>query len=400
MARWGSEADLQRDIDEGTFEENHYVEAKREVGTSKSSNVELARDLAQFAIDGGTLIIGVEEHKDSKTFTLAPFEIPSGFSERVESIAHDRCQPPLSVRTTEISSDQHPGRGYLVVGIDPSPTAPHQVDGRYYGRASTQKQVLGDSEVRLRIAQRERTVEMGTEALQSYMNGDPVAAAGLPQTQGHLFVMCRPLDFAGRSAADHQWLLQTRAATQRGTVLGTDVVGLDALGGSVFPHHRQHGIALTSWREDLAAELEQRGEHHVVELGHTHEGQFTLFSTKLVYIDGIEGAGDMRCVKPWLVLRAVEQLCVLALAWAERHDYHGRWAVGFAATGIASTRHFDRSSYDPGPLYTQDRLEPHVVLVTTRELHEDPREVIRAVASDFLRVYGVHTFDATLMAPA
>ncbi|MFJ3301291.1 hypothetical protein [Streptomyces bacillaris] len=58
--RWvpRSEDDLRAAIDGGLFEENHHLDLKKAPGT-KRDNRELARDLASFAIDGGTLVIGV-----------------------------------------------------------------------------------------------------------------------------------------------------------------------------------------------------------------------------------------------------------------------------------------------------------------------------------------------------
>ncbi|MFI5728349.1 helix-turn-helix domain-containing protein [Streptomyces cyaneofuscatus] len=71
--RWvpRTEDDLQAAIDGGLFEENHHLDLKKAPDT-KRDNRELARDLASFAIDGGTLIIGVQENKDSRTFELSP----------------------------------------------------------------------------------------------------------------------------------------------------------------------------------------------------------------------------------------------------------------------------------------------------------------------------------------
>ena len=45
----------------GLLDESHWMELKREIPRTKGSNVELARDLASFAVDGGVLVIGVDE---------------------------------------------------------------------------------------------------------------------------------------------------------------------------------------------------------------------------------------------------------------------------------------------------------------------------------------------------
>ncbi|MFC9587852.1 hypothetical protein ACFVJ8_34185 [Streptomyces yangpuensis] len=70
---------------------------------SRGDNKELARDLASFAVDGGTLIIGVQENKESRTFELAPQPL-NGLPEKIEQVARTLPDPPLTVITEEISS--------------------------------------------------------------------------------------------------------------------------------------------------------------------------------------------------------------------------------------------------------------------------------------------------------
>jgi len=55
------EAELRAAFASGMLDERNWCDLKRQVGESKSANPELARDLASFAVDGGTLLIGVDE---------------------------------------------------------------------------------------------------------------------------------------------------------------------------------------------------------------------------------------------------------------------------------------------------------------------------------------------------
>jgi len=48
------------------------LDVKQALDTTKADNRELARDLASFAVDGGTLVIGLAEDETNGTFTLAP----------------------------------------------------------------------------------------------------------------------------------------------------------------------------------------------------------------------------------------------------------------------------------------------------------------------------------------
>jgi hypothetical protein len=117
------------------------LDFKRELPPGKGENKELARDLAQFAVDGGVLIIGVDDNAQ-----LTPVDL-HGLRERIDQVARDLVDEPLHVRIDTIPTAADPAKGYLLVTVPPSSTAPHQVDGRYYGRGDTTKHVLPDAEV-------------------------------------------------------------------------------------------------------------------------------------------------------------------------------------------------------------------------------------------------------------
>src|SRR5690606_36565253 len=86
-----SEADLRQAISNELLEENHFLEFKKKIESGKKGNEELARDLAQFAIDGGTLIVGISERGD--VLELEPVEL-RGLKERIEQVARSRIDPP------------------------------------------------------------------------------------------------------------------------------------------------------------------------------------------------------------------------------------------------------------------------------------------------------------------
>src|SRR4051812_4843658 len=96
--RWTprSEVDLDAAIQQGLLEETHYLELKREISPGKGANKELARDLASFAIDGGTYIIGIDEDKRDHILRLSAQPL-AGLAERVEQIARTIPDPPLAV---------------------------------------------------------------------------------------------------------------------------------------------------------------------------------------------------------------------------------------------------------------------------------------------------------------
>ncbi|MGC5173271.1 helix-turn-helix domain-containing protein [Microbacterium sp. DT81.1] len=141
-----TDSDIQLAITEGSLSETKYLDAKRESGDTNSARAETAKDMASFALDGGSLIIGVEEDKKTGAFSLAPQPL-AGLPEKLEQIAANRIDPPLFIRVTEIASASDPSRGYVLVEIPPSPTAPHMVDSRYFARGDRTTRKLTDAEV-------------------------------------------------------------------------------------------------------------------------------------------------------------------------------------------------------------------------------------------------------------
>jgi hypothetical protein len=107
----------------------------------------LAIDLASFAVDGGTIFIGVSEDKATDQFTLTPFRL-EGVAERLEQLGRLRLDPPLSVRCLPLRAASDDLEGCLVVQIPQSPDALHMVAGIYRGRGEKTNIELGDAEVR------------------------------------------------------------------------------------------------------------------------------------------------------------------------------------------------------------------------------------------------------------
>jgi hypothetical protein len=88
---------LQTVLDDGLLVETHWLDAKQEIGSSKPSKKELARDIASFANDGGALVIGIKEDKQAGTFSLAPQPL-DGISEMIEQVVGYHCDPPVFVQ--------------------------------------------------------------------------------------------------------------------------------------------------------------------------------------------------------------------------------------------------------------------------------------------------------------
>ena len=89
-----NEADIDAAIEGRLLEERHYLDLKELLKPSSGANKELAKDLASFAVDGGSYILGLAENKVQRTFTKKPVPL-NGLAERIEQMAAMVPDPPL-----------------------------------------------------------------------------------------------------------------------------------------------------------------------------------------------------------------------------------------------------------------------------------------------------------------
>jgi hypothetical protein len=183
------EDDLRAAFSDGRLDEHAWCELKRELAPrSKGANLELARDLASLAVDGGSLYIGVDE-KAPDGNPLCPQPL-AGLRERVDQVGQSRVTPVLFVESYEIPAAAQPGYGYLEVVVRASADAPHQVEGIYYGRSDTGKCRLSDQQVERLMREREQQRHGAGDALQALIAADPYQRP--TREYPHLFVFARP----------------------------------------------------------------------------------------------------------------------------------------------------------------------------------------------------------------
>ena len=140
----------------GLLDESHWVDLKQELPAGKRThNTELAQDLASLAVDGGLLVVGIEDH-DSRAGKVCGVEL-ARLADRVDQVARDKVRPSLVVRSHEVRDPDRPGWGCLLVHVPPSAEAPHMVDYVYYGRGDRANARLGDEQVRAVIEGRRRS---------------------------------------------------------------------------------------------------------------------------------------------------------------------------------------------------------------------------------------------------
>ena len=134
-----TEADIEAARLQGHLTEGHHLDIKREIPAGAAGNKELAKAMASFAIDGGALVVEVDEATPLPL--LKPVSL-KGLPERIEQVGLQGVTEPLIVRTIVVPSDADPDKGFVVVVVPPSGRGPHMVDGRYYGRNDKTKYTL------------------------------------------------------------------------------------------------------------------------------------------------------------------------------------------------------------------------------------------------------------------
>lgn len=409
--RWlpATEADLAAAAGGGLLEETHYLDLKRELEPGKGANNELARDLSQFAIDGGTLIVGVDEQEGGPP-ALTPVEL-DGLAERIEQVARSVPDPPLPVRTTTISSDAGVGRGYVLVHVPVSGTAPHMVGNIYYGRGDKTRTRLSDAEV-LRLHQaRAGTEDVVRGLLDDYVARDPVEVH--ERRQAHLFVVAAPsaprremalelLHDSNASARLFDLVNRSARVPDTGQVMAPSL----SMASSLQP--RSDGVALAG---GLTRERTLDPDHgpyqreDALEIEFTESGAVRLLMTRL---------SDTLSEGQKVLFEAAVPLfvrCVVGIATevADRTGYSGPWSLGVHADRIGGLpANLGQNYYGDARVWPADAPSyRETTVASTDELAQTPGAVTRRLVGRFLRTlrlqngpkYAQWVTDADLVAP-
>lgn len=405
-ARWAprSEADLGDAVQRGLLEETHYLDLKRELSASKGANKELARDLASFAVDGGTYIIGIGEDKQKQTFELSPQPL-AGLAERIEQIARTIPDPPLPVLCRSIPSSQDPSLGYLIVHVPPSGTAPHMVEHRYLGRGDKTKQYLSDPEVRRLHDQRRVTEGHGIAKLQYQFDRDPVPADA--RKQAHLFLLAEPtagrpgmlLDLVhGDESRKRLFELARRAdAPEVSKALHAANAGgfSPSLSYATDFALRSTGVALSSRLNSDRSPAATGGlsDEKIVEFEVDEDGGLRVFMGRLSDSRSEPFAGPpaaSQVLIPSAVITYARQFVAVTAAAAEHAGYLGTWVLAAGATGLQGLPVHDHLiTGNPSPHYDAADYR-QATTASYAELLGQPAAVTERLVGRFLRSLGMH----------
>jgi hypothetical protein len=344
-ARWEpqTEAELLQAYNEGMLEERNWCDLKREVENTKSANKELARDLASFAIDGGTLIIGLDEAEPGGS-PLHPVLL-ANLAERVEQIALNRIDPPLTVSCTPVKSEADESEGYLLVHVPASAMAPHQVGSAYYGRGDKTKRPLPDSEVQRLFARRAQWTKGIEEDLRAAVRSDSFKEHS---EHGHLFLVAKPVggwpDIFQEFVAGSKW----QANLQRIRQLTIEDQVISQAFRSMFPNEpislhfagmlttrkTSHGALLTSRGVNIS--YEDPVEAATSDLEVREDGGVRFFygaAVRNAQRENSEGRREPRVYLVPLVLAIREFIKTLA-GLSDLVGYAAMWDIGIAITDL------------------------------------------------------------------
>ena len=340
---------------DGRLDEHAWCELKRQLPPkSKPSNLELARDLASLAVDGGSMYIGVDEDA-AEGEPLLPLPL-AGLRERVDQVARSRVTPMLFVESYEIPAAAKPGYGYLEVVVPASADAPHQVEGIYYGRSDTGKCRLSDQQVERLMREREQQRHGTEDALRGLIAADQYRDES--REHPHLFIFARPGTrrtemFRSVIGADPQWkpligLLTDAINDPVRPMYATANRGQQALLETLImgPRLTTGGVTLASWPR--GSEKPANEEYHQ-ELTIDEDGDLSFFHAQAGWDSEPVNGVTRKVLSSRTIVGSTREFIAAAVAISRGAGIPTTWHVGIALTGIRGYRHQESGWPDYGP---------------------------------------------------
>lgn len=401
--RWSptSEREIREALEGGLLEETHYLDLKRELAPGRVKNREHARDLASFAIDGGTILVGIAEDTATGAVTLAPQPL-SGLRERVESIARTIPDPPLSIVTRAVPTANDGGLGYLVVHVPASPSAPHMVDGRYVGRGDSAKYYLSDAEV-LRLHERRRLRESDALAmLAREFARDPVPED--ERMQAHLFVIAEPLTPRTEMMLPHLHQQGLLGLLSRGAwgdeatrALGPGERFSPELTAATVFTRRASGVALSTHGlgsdrsvDALLASQRPSNWEDVVEFEVSEDGAIRIMLGRLSDAPSSQDGDDhAQVLFDVATVVYVRRVLGILLDVADQAAYFGGWALAVGATGLRGLGVHDQFGWPGHGRFEEDTYE-RATTASYADIVARPGSLTDQLLGRFLRKLGTH----------
>lgn len=347
-----TEADLSNALEAGALGEGDHLDFKRELTAGDRGTKGTAIDLASFAIDGGSIVVGVTPGRPPD---LAPVPL-RGLRERVEQIARNRIDPPLRVEVREIATEDSPEEGYLVLTVPASPQAPHAVDRVFRGRHGTTNVQLTATEVRA-IHERQRVDQAAiTDEMAAFAARDPFPPER--QALGRLYLIARPVTPAPQMlerSVGSRWAQWTEENVRNGRGITR---GFSPDFGEAWQMRRMPDGWIASRFETPHRAGESDHENHGIEVGLAEDGSVRVFCSRPTdYF-----SGDRYVALEAVILGLAWRVVRLAAAVSRDTGYSGEWQISILVTRLRGavslflTQNLIIGARDPMP-YPDDQSE-------------------------------------------
>ncbi|MCG7284740.1 ATP-binding protein [Cellulomonas sp. ACRRI] len=360
----------------GVLDESQWVELKEQVPASnRKANTELARDLASLSLDGGVLLIGVQD--DNRRAGVVVGVPPEGLKTRLSQVAHGAIKPPLPLTVREVTHPTDPELVVLVVVVPASLSAPHMVDERYWGRSAEGKRVLSDTEVRRVLQARAERASGFTDRLAGVADLDPHPAPN--RQNSHLFLLAEPV-VSGLSD-------RLSSMVDRGRLLSSYVAALERGGPDVSPSMghisfvREHPDGF--W---MSYSVDDAPERDTLVLVVCDDCSIRLVSGRASDTPRTE-----RLALTAHVITTVHQALRVAAGLGREHlGFDGQWQVGVRLDdlkGVRSIRSLQQFGAKTYPAYPNVDYE-RVITTSSDQLVETTAEVVSQLLGGYLRGLG------------
>jgi hypothetical protein len=398
-----SEAEILAAIDGGVLTETHYLDVKREVGTTDGERANIARHLASLAIDGGALLIGLEEDKPRRTWISKPQPL-DGLAERVEQIATYLVDPPLYTVASEIPAGSPEGSGYLFVRVPPSARAPHMVSGVYYGRGDRTRTRLSDAEVLRLHSRRESIEEVAERLLDEEAARDPQPDLAKRHC-GRLYAVAQPLTGSRQLALS---LTSGREMALR-KILNNAEPGIPReLYAEPSPNmlsnfsHRANGVAFSDYSvtgpgRTLVARsgFEKPNEEHMLDVEFRQDGGLRLLIGRLTADWARNEDGSFaQFILDALAVAYSLRMVHWATAVAAETGYRVSWAFGVHGTGmrgLSSSQFQYELSLGRAPVFDADTYR-ETTTASYAEMADQPKAIAERLVGRLVRALGTDQY--------
>ncbi|OZE92965.1 hypothetical protein CH299_29090 [Rhodococcus sp. 14-2686-1-2] len=381
----------------GVLNEGRWVELKKDIpAKGAGANRELAKDLASLSVDGGTLIVGIEEASAGVAGSVVGADLAS-LQIRINQVSRSTIHPALHVSTQTFDHPTDPGLGVMVVSVPASASAPHMVDGAYWGRTEHGKATLSDDEVR-RLMEQRRSAREGFRDRLAGVGNNLRAPAAQDRATGQLVLRFEPIapaytDLPSDAIAGLGFPSQAIQKLVQGTHGSHSPRLMDA------DQDRSHpdGWFATSLRKRHVEAYEATGKV-VPELGRLSilvddTGTWSIVSGSATLPVDSNQSSEL-CIYTRHILELTHIVCGAVASFStEVAPYHGQWQVGVSIDNLnglkpSESHHRDFYRFDETEPYDRSTYEA-VAMTSTQELEEHPSAVVERLLKNFLRGMGL-----------